>query len=142
MLKVVATLGRVGNTLVISEPKTANSRRVVPLSPAVVTLLRKHRVAQKADRLRAGEQCWQETGLVFTTEFGTAVDPRSFLRVVQVAAQKAGVTGAGVHTLRHSVAVGWLGVRGAHQGRGRPAGALVHCHHRRRLRARQRRGGA
>lgn len=106
-LKVVSTLSRIGKRLVISEPKTAKARRVIPLSPAVVTLLRRHRTTQKADQLKAGEH-WTDSGLVFTTEFGTAVDPSSFLRVVRVAAQQAGVSGAGVHTLRHSVAVGWL----------------------------------
>lgn len=106
-LKVRTTLGRVGQQLVFSEPKTERSRRTVPLSPAVVAMLRKHRAAQKAERLRAGEQ-WQETGLVFTTEFGRAVDPRNFLRVVEDAAGAAGVAGVGVHTLRHSAAVGWL----------------------------------
>jgi hypothetical protein len=37
-------------------------------------MLRKHRTEQKAERLRAGNH-WQETGLVFTTEFGRPVDP-------------------------------------------------------------------
>ena len=30
------------------------------------------------------------------------------LRVVEAAAEVAGIEGVGVHTLRHSVAVGWL----------------------------------
>lgn len=106
-LKVRKTLGRVGNELVFSEPKTDRSRRTVPLSPAVVTMLRKHRTEQKAERLRAGNQ-WQDSGLVFTTEFGGPVDPRNLLRVVEAAAETAGVDGVGVHTLRHSIAVGWL----------------------------------
>src|SRR6185437_3593086 len=55
----------------------------------------------------AGNQ-WTETGLVFTTEFGGPVEPRSLLRVVEGAAKAAGVDGVGVHTLRHSAAVGWL----------------------------------
>jgi integrase len=49
-----------------------------------------------------------DTGLVFTTELGTPVDPRSFLRVVEVAAAKAGVDGVDLHALRHSAAVAWL----------------------------------
>ena len=106
-LKVRKTVGRVGAELVFSEPKTDRSRRTVPLSPAVVGMLRRHRTEQKAERLRAGDQ-WQETGLVFTTEFGTPVDPRNFLRVIEEAAKAAGVDGVGVHTLRHSAAVGWL----------------------------------
>jgi integrase len=106
-LKVRKTVGRVGTELVFSEPKTDRSRRTVPLSPAVVAMLRKHRSTQKEDELHAGDQ-WIETGLVFTTEFGTPVDPRNFLRVIEDAAKAAGVDGVGVHTLRHSAAVGWL----------------------------------
>ena len=44
-----------------------DSRRTVPLAPAAVTMLRKHRATQKEDELRAGDQ-WTESGLVFTTE--------------------------------------------------------------------------
>ncbi len=106
-LVVRATLGRIGNRLVISEPKTERSRRTVPLSPAVVALLRKHKVSQSEERLRAGDQ-WQDSGLVFTTEFGGPVDPRNLLRVLEVAASQAGVEKVGVHTLRHSAATAWL----------------------------------
>lgn len=106
-LVVRATLGRIGNRLVISEPKTERSRRTVPLSPAVVALLRKHKVSQSEERLRAGDQ-WQDSGLVFTTEFGGPVDPRNLLRVLEVAATQAGVEKVGVHTLRHSAATAWL----------------------------------
>ena len=42
-LKVRKTVGRVGKELVTSEPKTDRSRRTVPLSPAVVALLKKQR---------------------------------------------------------------------------------------------------
>ncbi|OCH82286.1 site-specific integrase [Gordonia sp. UCD-TK1] len=106
-LTVLATLGRIGNRLVISEPKTARSRRTVPLSPAVVAMLRRHKAAQAEERLRAGNQ-WQDSGLVFTTEFGGPVDPRNLLRVLEAAAAAAGVDKVGVHTLRHSAAVAWL----------------------------------
>jgi integrase len=36
------------------------------------------------------------------------VDPRSVLRVVQEAAKRLGLSGVGLHTLRHSAAVLWL----------------------------------
>jgi integrase len=51
---------------------------------------------------------WRAEDLVFATEFGTPVDPRNILRTIQIAAQKAGMVGVGVHTLRHSAAVAWL----------------------------------
>ncbi|WP_276205456.1 site-specific integrase [Mycobacterium marseillense] len=67
VLVVRSTLGRVGKRLVTTQPKTTRSRREVPLHPAVVTSLRKHRIAQLEDRLRAANK-WQDSGLVFTTE--------------------------------------------------------------------------
>jgi site-specific recombinase XerD len=39
---------------------------------------------------------------------GTPVDPRNILRTIQIAAQRAGMPGIGVHTLRHTAAVAWL----------------------------------
>jgi integrase len=51
---------------------------------------------------------WTDSGLVFTTELGGPVDPRNLLRVIEAAADTVGVEGVGVHTLRHSAAVGWL----------------------------------
>jgi integrase len=111
-LVVAGTLSRVGKALVVSEPKTARSRRELPLATAVVEVLRKQRAAQAAERLRAGDQ-WADTGLVFTTELGAAVDPRNLLRVVETSAKAAGLPDVDVHTLRHSAAVELMG-RGAH----------------------------
>jgi integrase len=107
MLAVRGTLGRVDGELIITEPKTERSRRSVPLSAPLVAMLRAHRADQEAERHAAGDQ-WQDHGLVFATELGTPVDPRNILRTVQIAAQKAGMTDIGVHTLRHSAAVAWL----------------------------------
>ena len=36
--------------LVFSEPKTDRSRRTVPLSPAVVAMLRRHRKTEAAEK--------------------------------------------------------------------------------------------
>ncbi len=106
-LKVAATLSRVGDRLLITEPKSPRSQRTVPLSPAIVALLKSQRAAQAAERLHAGNQ-WTDSGLVFTTEFGTPVDPRNVLRTIEQAAARAGIADVGVHTLRHSAAVAWL----------------------------------
>jgi len=105
-LKVTATLGRIGDRLLINGPKTERSRRTVPLNAGVVAMLRRHRAVQREERMRAN--VWKDSGLVFTTEFGGPIDPRNLLRVIEVAAKAAGVAGVGVHTLRHSAAVAWL----------------------------------
>lgn len=106
-LRVAATLSRIGSELVITEPKSPRSRRTVPLSPTVVKLIKAQRAAQATERLEAGDQ-WTDTGLVFTTQLGTPVEPRNILRTIELAAAKAGVENVGVHTLRHSAAVAWL----------------------------------
>lgn len=93
--------------MVITAPKTAQSRRVLPLAPSEVELLRQHRVAQAGERARAGS-LWQEGGFVFTTETGQPVDARNALRALTTAAKKAGLAGVNVHTLRHSAATAWL----------------------------------
>lgn len=107
--KVVATISRVGGTLKIRAPKTARSRRQVPLAPPVIEMLKKHRIEQMKEKLEAGSQ-WTQTGLVITTEFGTPVDPRNLLRVVESARKKLEDRGDGVvtHSLRHSAAVAML----------------------------------
>lgn len=107
MLVVRGTLGRVDGKLVISEPKTDRYRRSVPIAAPLVAMLRDHRVTQQAERAAAGNQ-WTDQGLVFATEFGTAVDPRNALRTIEIAAHKAGMADIGVHTLRHSAAVAWM----------------------------------
>ena len=45
---------------------------------------------------------------MFANEFGRPVYPRNLPRVRETAAKTAKVEGVGVHTLRHSAAVGWL----------------------------------
>lgn len=107
IVRIRRTLSRVNGALVSTAPKTANSRRDITLTPTMQKMLTKHRTGQKAERLRAGNK-WTDTGLVFTTELGTAVDPRNLLRVFTQAAKTAGVEDVGLHTLRHSAATALL----------------------------------
>ena len=83
-------MGRVDGKVTSSEPKTARSRRTVPLSPAVVAMLKRHKVDQAAERLRAGER-WTDSGLVFGNEFGGSAAPNYLLRTIKAAAARAGV---------------------------------------------------
>ncbi|MGI8717952.1 MAG: tyrosine-type recombinase/integrase, partial [Lapillicoccus sp.] len=103
LIRVRGTLARVDGELVVTEPKTAKSKRVLHLSPTTARILQGVRVEQKKDRLKAGS-VWVQTNYVFTTGSGQPCDPRNALRALKVAADKAGLAGVGLHTLRHSAA--------------------------------------
>ena len=113
-VKVTETLGRykdeAGKWRLSPGPPKAGSKRTLDLSssPALLELLRRHRIAQAEERLRAGS-AWQEHGLVFPSELGTYVDPRNALRALKGWAAKAGLDEAvTVHTLRHTSATAQL----------------------------------
>jgi integrase len=138
LLRVVATVGRIDGRLVTSAPKTAKSRRTVPLDETVVAMLRRHRVEQKAERLAA--HTWTERGLVFTDENGALGRP------AHRAAGAAGRSTAAFHRRggpAHPAALrgGRLArARGPHQGRERSPRPFIDRDHRRRVRAHVRRG--
>ena len=106
-LRVRKTAVILHNRVELLEPKTAKSRRTVPLSGATVAMLRKHKATLAAEKLAAGDQ-YADLQMVFPTRLGTILSPRNLLRVVDVAAKREGLDGVGVHTLRHSAAVAWL----------------------------------
>lgn len=108
VLHVRRTLSRVSGELVVTSPKTLKSRRTLPMSKPVIRLLREHKAAQAAERLRAGRH-WQAQDFVFATEFGAAIDPRNILRAVSRSAARVGIGHpVGVHSLRHSAATAML----------------------------------
>jgi integrase len=75
-LRVRGTLARIDGALVVTEPRTAESKRVLPLSDPAERLLRGVQDVQATERERAGS-AWRETGYVFTTETGEPCDPRN-----------------------------------------------------------------
>ena len=103
LLRVRGTLARVDGDLIVTSTKTAKSKRSIPVSEATARLLRDIRKQQLKDRLKAGS-VWHQTPYVFTTADGQPCDPRNALRALKSAAAKAGMTGVGLHTLRHSAA--------------------------------------
>jgi integrase len=63
--------------VVVSELKTAKSRRTLVLTPEIVTKLHAHRVRQSEAKIAAGP-LWQDHDLIFTSEVGTPMDPDNF----------------------------------------------------------------
>jgi integrase len=85
-------------------PKTARSRRIVPLPNTVVEALKLRREQQETDRLAAGVELWEDWGLVLTTRFGTPLSPRHGYREFQRLVAAAGLRRVRLHDLRHTAA--------------------------------------
>jgi integrase len=92
-----------GKTHALKEPKTEASRRTMPLSPAAVLALRRHRKSQQGERFAAGP-AYESSGLVFTDELGAALPPDQVSAAFRRIAKAAGLPPLTLHGLRHTFA--------------------------------------
>ncbi|RKN39524.1 site-specific integrase [Streptomyces hoynatensis] len=99
-LIVERALQRVNGALTLVKPKTRSSVRTVPLPPVVVKALEQHRERQAQERAAAGDT-WTETGLVFTSRVGTALEPDNLRRSWYPLRKRLGLE-LRFHDLRHS----------------------------------------
>jgi integrase len=101
-LRVERTLQRIDGSLRLDEPKTERSKRTIRLPAVCVDALRRHQECQAEER--AAADYWLDTGLVFTTGIGTAIDPRNVNRWLAGLCERAGVRAIRPHDLRHTCA--------------------------------------
>ncbi|MBD0734460.1 tyrosine recombinase XerC [Streptomyces sp. CBMA29] len=94
-------LQRIRRQLVHDETKTEASSAVLPLPQICVTALRLRQKEQEAAKQAAGE-LWTESDFVFTTRYGTPVEPRNFNRSFASRSDKAGVRRIRLHDTRHT----------------------------------------
>jgi integrase len=74
LVSVRRTMARLASGQVeITEPKTDRGRRVIPLPPSAVIILREHRQRQLEQRLASGGE-WKDADLVFANADGGLVD--------------------------------------------------------------------
>jgi integrase len=83
--------------------KSRSGRRYVGLPDALCLLLKEHRVAQVAERLRAG-QLWQDGDWIFATETGRPINPRTDWTRWKELLADAGVRDGRLHDARHTAA--------------------------------------
>lgn len=89
--------------LVFTEPKTALSRRTIPLPDTVRRELRAHRARQNEEKLLLGS-AYDDQGLVFATPVGGPIDPDNVGRTFDLLLKKAGIPHCRLHDLRHAFA--------------------------------------
>ncbi|HEU5439549.1 MAG TPA: site-specific integrase, partial [Ktedonobacterales bacterium] len=92
-----------GRGLVFTEPKTAKSRRLIPLAPEAAAIMEAQRALNAALRA-AAQELWEEHGLLFPSERGTPQDPSHINRRFHAALAQAGLPSVRLHDLRHTFA--------------------------------------
>lgn len=95
-----------GGVFQLGSTKNGKSRTITP-APSIMSLLRQHKSAQAALRLRAGN-IWGNTELVFTDEIGQPLTKSTVYRAFKKAAAEIGRPDARFHDLRHTYAVAAL----------------------------------
>jgi integrase len=107
---ITKTLQRVARdgVPVIGDPKTARSRRMIPLSPATTRALRAHRARQAEVRLAAGA-AYAGYDLAFASRHGFPFRHQRVGEALAASLSAAGLPRIRVHDLRHSAATLMLG---------------------------------
>jgi integrase len=111
LLHIRRTLVRVRNydggerktRLACHEPKTAHSRRTIPLPEGCLVALTHRQERQAKERLSLGE-AYHDEGLVFCLADGKPLDPRNFARSFGQILRRAGLPQMRVHDMRHTFA--------------------------------------
>ncbi|NMP23982.1 tyrosine-type recombinase/integrase [Sulfobacillus harzensis] len=92
----------------IHEPKTAQGRRTLAVTPYLLDLLRDHRNQQDLERQAAGS-AWKSPEYVFVTRQGGLLWPNDVWATFKRLLKKAGLRqDIRIHDLRHAMASFWL----------------------------------
>ena len=111
VIRVVQSLNRIKNfddnsttktSLVFQETKTQSGQRSIPLPEPIIEDLKIHKQKQQEELELLGLK--NKYNLVLTSEAGTPIDPRSFIRKFHNLINKAGLEHANVHSMRHTFA--------------------------------------
>ncbi|MEU3074549.1 site-specific integrase [Streptomyces laurentii] len=95
---------RAGRQILHRETKTEESDDFLPLPAVCLKALRMRRAQQLGDRKAVGE-LWQDTrGLIFTTKYGTPIEPGNLTRMFALRARRAGLRVIPLRNTRHTVA--------------------------------------
>lgn len=102
-LTVNQVLVRMGRRYTFPDPKTAQSRRTIPLSSRAVASLRRRKAQQAANRLPQAKG-WRDLDLVFTEDGGLPLPNWWVTGEFQQRTKEAGLSKARFHDLRHMAA--------------------------------------
>jgi integrase len=87
--------------MIQGSPKSKASQRSLPIPDCVLEALQRHMARREEQRLLAGT-AWKESGRVFTTTIGSALDGDNLTKAFQEIADAAKVPRIRFHDLRHT----------------------------------------
>ncbi|WP_125263551.1 site-specific integrase [Streptomyces alboflavus] len=93
---------RAGREILHRETKTEDSDDFLPLPDVCLAALRMRRAQQIDDRKAAGDLWQDDRGLVFTTKYGTPIEPGNLTRMFQLRARRAGIRVIPIRNTRHT----------------------------------------
>ncbi len=101
-LSVNQTVVRIaGKGLLLSEPKTAHSRRLVSLSPNAAALLGGLK-AKRMEQFQSISTGWSESDLIFCNSDGGPINPDSITHAFHRTVRQLGLPSIRFHDLRHT----------------------------------------
>lgn len=89
--------------LIEQTPKTENSIRTVPIPHNLMPILKKHKLNQKQEKIKAGP-AYTENDYVFCTELGTPTDPQNLRKMYKRILDNNNIPYKKFHSLRHTYA--------------------------------------
>ncbi|SHH08965.1 tyrosine-type recombinase/integrase [Desulfosporosinus lacus] len=95
--------GEEKSKLIFSQPKSKKSKRVIPLLPKVIKEIKRFQSLKRQEKILLGPD-YIDSGLLFTTAYGTPIEPRNLNRKHAAITKTAGIKLLRVHDLRHTVA--------------------------------------
>jgi integrase len=90
-----------GDTVIVSEPKTARGRRVIALDAETIEVLKSQALRQLGDQEHWGD-AWSDSGYVFTKKNGQPLHPQTVSRSFEQALNEARLPRIRLHDLRHT----------------------------------------
>lgn len=85
------------------QTKTKSSQRIINIPADMVTMLKEYRHEQIKQRFALGDQ-WEETGKVFTNEYGGLLNPDTLSTWFKRFVKRNNLPDIHFHTLRHTAA--------------------------------------
>ena len=102
-LTIDRQLQRVRGELLHRATKTQESDAPLPVPALCASVLRQHHLRQQEIAKTSGER-WHDSGMLFTTRYGSPIEPRNFSRSWEAACNRAAVRKITVHDARRTCA--------------------------------------